>query len=423
MQISIGTFIAIACQGEVGEGTPTNTVLPAITSADYNIGTTITVSLGTWTGATSLAGSLRHVSDDTEIDTFTADGTYLLADTDFGEELYIHVTAQPGGVEAAGAAVGAVELADAFTRANGDLGNGWTHTASKWTITSNALTASPAVGAELATNGGMESGNPPTGITTPSGATLSANVDAHSGSQSLSVVRGSSNSAAVKSTTITAKQFHRVSFWWKRVTATQINSQMGTGYRGTTTTSWAEVQGSGYDNDTTWGHIFEVAGASGEALFDDYSLKQYTRADLFATRNLGTPDVRVSVKLTGITIHPAGLIVCADSASNPQNYIMVLLSPYDIITTLTPRIYLYKVVAGTQTQLAEISAGVTYGAGRVLALEHSNTTVRVFYNGAQVGIDYTVSDAGIISNTIHGMVNFDSSNTLDDFTAVAAPDI
>jgi hypothetical protein len=110
MNISIGTFIAIACQGEVGEGTPTNTVAPSITSADYNIGTTITVSLGTWTGATSLAGSLRHVSDDTEIDTFTADGTYLLADTDFGEELYIHVTAQPGGVEAAGAAVGPVAV-------------------------------------------------------------------------------------------------------------------------------------------------------------------------------------------------------------------------------------------------------------------------------------------------------------------------
>jgi lysophospholipase L1-like esterase len=121
MNISMGTFIAIACQGEVGTGVE-NTVAPSLSAADYNVGTTITVSLGDWTGATALAGSLRYVSDDTEIDTFTADGTYLLDDADFGQELYLYVV--PDGNAAAAvssAAVGPVSwawtLRDEFTNA------------------------------------------------------------------------------------------------------------------------------------------------------------------------------------------------------------------------------------------------------------------------------------------------------------------
>lgn len=93
------------------DDSPTNTALPSIMSADYNVGTVATISLGTWTGATSLAGSLRHVSDDTEVATFTEDGTYQIADTDFGESLYLHVTAQPGDVAAESAAVGPVDFA------------------------------------------------------------------------------------------------------------------------------------------------------------------------------------------------------------------------------------------------------------------------------------------------------------------------
>jgi hypothetical protein len=105
MNISTGVFISIACQGEVGTGVE-NTGAPSLSAADYNVGTTVTVSLGTWTGATALAGSLRYVSDDTEIDTFTADGTYDLADADFGQELYLYVV--PDGNAAAAVASAAV---------------------------------------------------------------------------------------------------------------------------------------------------------------------------------------------------------------------------------------------------------------------------------------------------------------------------
>lgn len=108
MNMSMGVFIATHCQGEVGAGVAF-TVNPSLTG-DAIVGETLTVSLGTATGATALAGSLRYVSDDTEIDTFTADGTYLLDDADFGEQLYLHVTAEPGGVTAVSAPTGAVAV-------------------------------------------------------------------------------------------------------------------------------------------------------------------------------------------------------------------------------------------------------------------------------------------------------------------------
>jgi hypothetical protein len=109
--MSMGVFIATHCQGEVGTGIE-NTVAPSVTGT-MTVGETVTVSLGTWTGATALAGSLRHVSDDTEIDTFTADGTYLLADTDFGEQLYVYVVPDGDALSAvASAATAAVLIAD-----------------------------------------------------------------------------------------------------------------------------------------------------------------------------------------------------------------------------------------------------------------------------------------------------------------------
>lgn len=95
------------------DSAPVFTVNPSL-DGDAIVGSTLTVSLGTATGADSYAGSLRHVSDDTEVDTFTEDGTYEIADTDFGEQLYLHVTATgPGGeTVTAGEATGAVWLSD-----------------------------------------------------------------------------------------------------------------------------------------------------------------------------------------------------------------------------------------------------------------------------------------------------------------------
>jgi hypothetical protein len=107
MNISMGTFIAIACQGEVGTGIE-NTV-PV--SHDYegitpNVGDEATLTPGTWSGSPVLTYQWRRSGVDIGGETGL---TYTFVDADFG--LTVDVIEIPDGVTAsavASAATGAV---------------------------------------------------------------------------------------------------------------------------------------------------------------------------------------------------------------------------------------------------------------------------------------------------------------------------
>jgi len=75
---------------------------------------------------------------------------------------------------------------------------------------------------------------------------------------------------------------------------------------------------------------------------------------------------------------------------------------------------LEKNVAGTYTTVQ--STAVTYSAGATLRVIKDGTKYRVYYNNALVGTEQTISDAGIISNTKHGLFSTYSGNTFDNFT-------
>lgn len=99
-----------------------------------------------------------------------------------------------------------------------------------------------------------------------------------------------------------------------------------------------------------------------------------------------------------------------DSTSSPANF---LIAYHD-----GTNVKLDKNVGGTYTNL--ISAAATYSAGatlRVITYTSSGSLkVRVYYNNALVGSEQTVSDAGIISNTKHGLFSTYSGNSFDNFT-------
>ncbi len=71
-----------------------------------------------------------------------------------------------------------------------------------------------AAGPELVTNGNMEQGNPPTGFSA-NGAALSASKDAHSGSQSLSIVASTNLGRATQTIPVKPATKYRFSFWYK----------------------------------------------------------------------------------------------------------------------------------------------------------------------------------------------------------------
>lgn len=308
---------------------------------------------------------------------------------------------------------------DDFARADGDVGNGWDYAAGIWTISSNAVSSAPALGTEILANGNCETGDPPTGYSAQNSSVLSAAADERtggSGSQSLNVKRGTADAALHVPATVTAKRFYKIANWWKVVTATQVSSQMGFSWWADTAaqaSDWTYHEGLSYVSNPSGNRIAYVYGADGEVRFDDFSIKPLTNNHLFMTRDFGTPNVKASVDVT-ITEHaPAGIVLCLDDQDNPQNYILVHVVPYkNLSASMAPYIYVHKFVAGIMTQVAVIVS--SYVAGTTLSAEFANTTLRVYYGGVQVGTDYTVNDAGIVSNTRHGLFDGGGSS-MEDF--------
>lgn len=314
---------------------------------------------------------------------------------------------------------GLLPFTDDFARADGDVGNGWEYTPGIWTISGNAVSSAPTLGAEIFANGNCETGDPPTGYSSQNSSVLSAAADERTGgagSQSLNVKRGTADAAFLYSVPMTAKRFYKRSQWWKVTTATGISCEMGFSSWGDSAAQapdWTYHAGVGYSNTGSTNVSCYLHGAGGEARLDDFSLKMLTTSHLFMTRDFGTPNVKVSVDVT-ITEHaPAGIVLCLDDQADPQNYILVLVVPYQYFSaSLKPLVYVHKFVAGVRKQVGQPSW--TYVAGSTISAEFANTTLRVYANGVQIGTDYTISDAKIIGNTRHGL--FDGGGgSMEDF--------
>lgn len=157
--------------------------------------------------------------------------------------------------------------------------------------------------------------------------------------------------------------------------------------------------------------LFSSSAASSSLYFDDASTKVPTRSTLFATFDSGNKDATIKADWTSRTGVLTGIVRNVDSASNPQNFVFAAINGLGSI-------YLFKFVAGTPTRVATLAAA--YVAGATLEVRKSGNTFQVFYNGVQVGSDQTISDAGIVNNTIHGLFSTDPQSQCDFFSAAAA---
>lgn len=288
---------------------------------------------------------------------------------------------------------------DTFTRADGAIGSsettgpdGQTTPSLAWTggaISNNKLVITPTLGSELVVNGGFDAD---TNWTKGTGWAISGGTG--------NVVTGATWADLWQNQSLLVGGVYQKSVDYN-IASGQISGVTSSGnkittFRATTTNSQTYV-------------VFQN-GAGVGSYVDNVSLKPLTLSSLFSSVSTSDTDVIADANVTLTAGTQAGLVTNLDSTSSPANF---LIAYHD-----GTYVKLDKNVGGTYTNL--ISDAATYSAGatlRVITYTSSGSLkVRVYYNNALVGGEQTVSDAGIISNTKHGLFSTYSGNSFDNFT-------
>lgn len=297
---------------------------------------------------------------------------------------------------------------DTFTRADGAIGSsettgpdsqttpGLSWTGSTWTIATNKAINTPTLGSEMWTNGGFDSD---ANWTKGTGWTISGGQASHTGSD-YSFIEQSSGT---------------VGTWYQAIhtitsrTSGSVNVRFGATNGVIRSTPGTYTDTARITSGTTLGFQSQTF----EGSIDDASMKPLTLSSLFSSVSTSDTDVVVSADVTMTAGTQAGLVTNLDSTSSPANF---LIAYHD-----GTNVHLDKNVGGTYTSL--INTAATYSAGatlRVITYTSSGSLkVRVYYNNALIGSEQTVSDAGIISNTKHGLFSTYSGNSFDNFTLFA----
>ena len=281
-----------------------------------------------------------------------------------------------------------------------------------WSIIGSSLVNTPTLGSELVTNGDMESGSPPSSWTATGTSTLTSVSDEStggSGTKSLNALRGTTDNSAFQNVTVAVGTWYQFNGWLRNVDATNAQYQMN--LTGSPSGTFATVTGTSWVNQisvfkitATGGNIRCLVSTSGNGRFDRVSLKPLTLNTLMAVRQGVADPASISATITQTFPCVAGVIVNLDSLSNPQNFV---LGVHNGGSTA----HLIKCVGGTYTNV--LSNSVAFSAGATIEVRKTaSSTYQLWYGGSQRGADQTISDAGVISNTLHGVFSTQAGTTL-----------
>ena len=316
-------------------------------------------------------------------------------------------------------------LYDNFTRADGVLGTAekggaWVFDSGIWTIASNKAVGAPVAGATLwdADAAVFVAG---TYAWVAQGANTIANVantlqitfvdNANGAKEFLS-------NAADLSANLTVGTWYELSLDWKINASSakfRITTASATFISNLLSNTLFDTKAFQFLGDHATANFLDSPNMGGTEVvtIDNLSLKPLTASELFSSLESSENEVLVDVDVTLRTDHPnmtaAGLITHLDDATTPANYLVAYHNG--------TKAQLYKVVGGTYTSL--ISASKTYSAGARLSIvayrDGADLKVSLYYNNSLAGVQQTISDAGIVDNTIHGLFSTFQNNTLDNF--------
>jgi hypothetical protein len=299
---------------------------------------------------------------------------------------------------------------DFSTLSDGAIPTNWV--GSTFTISGGKLINAPTDGGTLIANGDMETGNPPTGYAAGSSAILASVADEHTGgagTKSLSITNGAASSGyATKNIDIVIGDFLVMKAWAKYVNANSASMRMQ-GRSGSfatfaqsddPTAAWAEYAITGAPTQTDiWARVGNNDSTLGrESRFDNIYVAKLTKSDLIAYYNHAF--VNVGVVKAGLTTkwgQYCGVVGWWDKVNPFQS---CLVARHNLKQAM-----LSKYVGATRTDLIPLT-NITYSAGAVLEIRRpSGNTFQLWYNGAQIGTDQTVSDPEIINNQYFGLLD------------------
>ena len=272
----------------------------------------------------------------------------------------------------------------------GSGGGGKVWTGATWAAAAGTVTNTPGVGGELVVNGGFGAD---TDWTKGTGWTIAAGVATY--------VPGT-ESFLTSTFVASASVWYRMEIDVVRAAAGSVAIEVGQSPSPSYTTTGVKVSTVRRINAVAF-RVHAFATFDGDV--DNASIKALTLSTLFASTTHSTADILATVAVTLIAGTQAGLVVNLDSAGSPANFVIAYHNGTNCL--------LEKCVAGTYTPV--ITAAATYSAGAELRVIKDGTAYRLYYNNALIGTG-TIADAGIISQTLHGLFSTYSANTLDNFT-------
>jgi hypothetical protein len=298
-----------------------------------------------------------------------------------------------------------------------------------------ARTITPTFGAELLPDPGLE-GTYTSGLVTTNGMVKSGSPvvaqssDVHGGAKAQEFTPvANSNLIWLSPIPASVTGFKRFTEWYKRTAGASGKIEVqsfGIGGSGCTyrpkltSATWAQIEIISRDNSASSFQgvaINRDASVFDTVIVDDLSLTKLTLSTALATRKtIAAAGAIVKASVTLSASYQGGVITNADSLSNPKYFVLGYVDANPTTSTVGAVFCtLDQVVNDVWTRL--IHAVVTYVAGAPVEVRNSGNTYQLFYNGAQVGTDQTITDATLRAGTLAAQFATSPQVVFADFVA------
>jgi lysophospholipase L1-like esterase len=288
-----------------------------------------------------------------------------------------------------------------------------------WAVSGGKVVNTPTLGAELLTNGEVETTTSWLG----SGANLSVVADPRpgsAGSNSLAIARNASSYPGARQSVVTTPgEFYLHAGWRRNVNFTSANAVLFNSTGAITLTTLSGFASTDWTQFTLIGQAIDaairvipsgtaIALADGTSMrVDDLSLRKLDSGTMFALMPESVPDVNIRARMRVVEGTQGGLIVNANSQTAPTAYVI------GHCHRGMGKVQLEKVINGTKITLIDV--GAVYYDDSVIEIRKSGTTYQLFYKGAQIGTDVTINDAEIVNNPYHGLFSPSGGNSFSSY--------